>query len=74
MLIELYGSLLGALFENVRRNVEHQADEDDDDHSRLVAAIEQGDPDLAAREAAAILDSLLCRPGPPPPGPPSPGP
>ena len=66
MLIELYGSLLGALFENVRRNVQDQADEDDDDHSQLVAAIGQGDPDLAAREAAAILDSLLCRPGPPP--------
>lgn len=66
MLIELYGNVLGALYENVRRNVEAQAPADGDDHAQLVAAIEAADPELAAREAAAILDSLLCRPGPPP--------
>jgi DNA-binding FadR family transcriptional regulator len=66
MLVELYGTVLGALYDNVRRNVEAQAPQDDDDHSALVDAIAAADPELAAREAAAILDSLLCRPGPPP--------
>jgi hypothetical protein len=39
------------------------APEDDDDHSRLVDAVEAGDTERAAREAARILDALLRRLG-----------
>jgi DNA-binding FadR family transcriptional regulator len=59
VLTELYENLLDALQENVRRNVEVIAPEDDDDHVELVAAIEARQPDRAAEETARFLDDLL---------------
>ena len=59
VLAELYESLVDALHENVRRNVEVIGSERDDDHSGLIAAILAGQPELAAQEAAGFIDHLL---------------
>ena len=59
VLADLYDNLIGALQENVRRNVEELAPHDDEDHSRLIEAIVLGNPESAAEEAAAFLDALL---------------
>jgi DNA-binding FadR family transcriptional regulator len=59
VLTELYENLLDALQENVRRNVEVIAPEDDEDHVDLVAAIEARQPDRAAEETTRFLDDLL---------------
>jgi DNA-binding FadR family transcriptional regulator len=59
VLTELYENLLDALQENVRRNVEVIAPENDDDHVDLVAAIEARQPDRAAEETTRFLDDLL---------------
>jgi DNA-binding FadR family transcriptional regulator len=59
VLADLYDNLIGALQENVRRNVEELAPHDDEDHSRLIEAIILGNPESAAEEAAAFLDALL---------------
>jgi DNA-binding FadR family transcriptional regulator len=59
VLADLYDNLIGALQENVRRNVEELAPHDDEDHTRLIEAIITGNPERAAEEAALFLDALL---------------
>jgi DNA-binding FadR family transcriptional regulator len=59
VLADLYRDLLGAISENVTFNVTRLPSIEDDDHVGLVAAIVDGDPDRAAREAARFLDELL---------------
>jgi DNA-binding FadR family transcriptional regulator len=59
VLADLYDNLIGALRENVRRNVEELAPHDDEDHARLIEAIITGNPERAAEEAALFLDALL---------------
>jgi DNA-binding FadR family transcriptional regulator len=59
VLADLYDNLIGALQENVRRNVEELAPHDDEDHSKLIEAIILGNPESAAEEAALFLDALL---------------
>jgi len=59
VLADLYDNLIGALQENVRRNVEELAPHDDEDHSGLIEAIITGNPERAAEEAALFLDALL---------------
>ncbi len=62
VLLELYEHLLDAIAANVRFNLSQGPADHDDDHADLVAAIEAGDPDRAARTAAGFFDSLLCHP------------
>lgn len=57
VLEELYENLVGALQENVRRNV--LSVEEDDDHADLVQAIVDGQADRAAHEASRFLEELL---------------
>jgi DNA-binding FadR family transcriptional regulator len=59
MLADLYENLIGALQENVRRNVEEQPPHTDEDHAGLIEAIITGNPERAAEEAALFLDALL---------------
>jgi DNA-binding FadR family transcriptional regulator len=59
VLADLYDNLIGALQENVRRNVEEQPPHDDEDHAGLIEAIIEGNPERAAEEAALFLDALL---------------
>lgn len=59
VLADLYDNLMGALQENVRRNVEELSPHEDEDHAGLVQAIIDGDPERAAEEAALFLDALL---------------
>jgi DNA-binding FadR family transcriptional regulator len=59
VLADLYDNLIGALQENVRRNVEDLAPHDDADHARLIEAIITGNAERAAEEAALFLDALL---------------
>lgn len=62
VLAELYEHLLDAIAANVRFNLTQVLPDHDDDHADLVAAIEDGDADRAARTAAGFFDSLLCLP------------
>jgi DNA-binding FadR family transcriptional regulator len=59
VLVDLYENLLGALQENVRRNVEGLARHEDEDHAGLVEAIIAGNSEGAAEDAARFLDTLL---------------
>ena len=59
VLVDLYSNLMGALQENVRRNVEELRSHEDEDHAKLVQAIIDGEPERAAEEAAQFLDALL---------------
>jgi DNA-binding FadR family transcriptional regulator len=59
VLADLYDNLIGALQENVRRNVEAMAPHEDEDHTMLIEAIITGNPERAAEEAALFLDALL---------------
>jgi DNA-binding FadR family transcriptional regulator len=59
VLADLYDNLMGALQENVRRNVEELPAHEDEDHAGLVKAIIDGEPERAAEEAALFLDALL---------------
>jgi DNA-binding FadR family transcriptional regulator len=59
VLADLYDNLMGALQENVRRNVEELPPHEDEDHAGLVRAIIDGHPEQAAEEAALFLDALL---------------
>jgi DNA-binding FadR family transcriptional regulator len=59
VLADLYDNLIGALQDNVRRNVEALAPHDDEDHAGLIEAIILGNPERAAEEAALFLDALL---------------
>jgi DNA-binding FadR family transcriptional regulator len=59
VLADLYDNLIGALQENVRRNVEEMAPHEDEDHTMLIEAIITGNPERAAEEAALFLDALL---------------
>jgi DNA-binding FadR family transcriptional regulator len=59
VLIELYDTLVLALAANVRHNVESRPLEQDDDHSRLIQAILDGDGERAADEAGRYLDGLI---------------
>lgn len=59
VLADLYRDLLGAISESVAFNVTRLPPIEDDDHVGLVAAIVDGDPERAAREAARFLDELL---------------
>jgi DNA-binding FadR family transcriptional regulator len=59
VLVDLYENLLDSLLENVRENVVSRPPRDDQEHVALVDAIEAGDPERAAGEAACFLDLLL---------------
>jgi DNA-binding FadR family transcriptional regulator len=59
VLADLYDNLIGALQENVRRNVEELPPHDDEDHAGLIEAIIEGNAERAAEEAALFLDALL---------------
>jgi DNA-binding FadR family transcriptional regulator len=59
LLIELYENFVGALEESVRSNLVREGRVDDEDHVALIAAIADGDPERAAREAACFLDELI---------------
>jgi DNA-binding FadR family transcriptional regulator len=59
VLTDLYENFLGAVSENVRRNLDAQGGIARDEHAGLVDAIAAGDVDRAAREAACFLDDLL---------------
>jgi DNA-binding FadR family transcriptional regulator len=59
VLADLYDNLMGALQENVRRNVEELPPHEDEDHAGLIQAIIDGEPERAAQEAAHFLDALL---------------
>jgi DNA-binding FadR family transcriptional regulator len=75
VLIELYENFLGALGENVRTNMVRQGQIEPDEHRALIEAIEAGDDDRAASEAACFLEVLMgevgtsCPPGVTPPAP-----
>jgi DNA-binding FadR family transcriptional regulator len=59
VLTDLYANFLDALSQNVRLNVAVYGHLDDSEHVALVDAIEAGDPEAAAAEAACFLDVLL---------------
>ncbi|WP_088285798.1 FadR/GntR family transcriptional regulator [Kineosporia sp. A_224] len=59
VLTDLYENFLDALSESVRLNFAMVGHIDDDEHAALVDAIEAGDGDSAATEAACYLDLLL---------------
>jgi DNA-binding FadR family transcriptional regulator len=59
VLTDLYENFLAALSESVRQNFVNQGHIDDTEHVALVDAIEAGDEESAASEAACYLDILL---------------
>jgi DNA-binding FadR family transcriptional regulator len=59
VLADLYENLVGALQENVRRNVVELPPHEDEDHAGLVQAIIDRNAEKAAEEAALFLDALL---------------
>jgi len=59
VLIDLYDNLVGALQENVRRNVAAIAPQDND-HAPLIDAVIAGDVQVAVTEAGAFLDALIA--------------
>jgi DNA-binding FadR family transcriptional regulator len=59
VLTDLYENFLDALDESVRTNVAARGGMDEREHVALVDAIQAGDPDAAAAEAACYLDVLL---------------
>lgn len=59
VLTDLYENFLDALSESVRANFAAQGHIEDSEHVALVDAIEAGDGDSAATEAACYLDVLL---------------
>ncbi len=59
VLTDLYENFLDALSESVRANYLSQGHIDDEEHVGLVDAIEAGDGETAATEAACFLDVLL---------------
>lgn len=59
VLTDLYENFLDALSESVRQNFVSQGHIDDTEHVALVDAIEAGDEESAASEAACYLDILL---------------
>jgi DNA-binding FadR family transcriptional regulator len=63
VLAELYGTVLGAVVDNIRYNFQHQA-QDDAAHAELVDAIARGDANAAALEIdrylGQVADSMRC--------------
>ncbi|MFN8080625.1 MAG: FadR/GntR family transcriptional regulator [Kineosporiaceae bacterium] len=59
VLIELYENFLGALGESVRSNLALTGTIRDEEHVALVDAIEAGDGERAASEAACYLDVMI---------------
>jgi len=59
VLIELYENFLGALGESVRLNLVTHGQIEDDEHLALIQAIEAGDGERAASEAACYLDIMI---------------
>jgi DNA-binding FadR family transcriptional regulator len=59
VLCDLYASLTVTLQENIRHNMGASFTFDPAEHVELVKAIDQGDEDRAAIEAACYLDALL---------------
>jgi DNA-binding FadR family transcriptional regulator len=66
VLTDLYENFLDALGESVRTNFTIQGRVDEAEHAALVDAIEAGDGERAAAEAACYLDLMLERTAPPP--------